>query len=52
MFEEEEEESSWREIEWKAEMLNLACVDSARELFGGFTRAGERGRVRVSLGGY
>lgn len=47
----EEEQGSWRETEWKAEMLALACVDSARKLFGGFTHAGARGRIRVSLVG-
>ena len=44
-----EDEGTWRGVEWKAEVLNLACVDGASGWFGGYANAGVAGRIRITL---
>ena len=45
------DEGTWRAVEWKAELLNLACVDGARTSgwFGGYANAGVAGRINITL---
>lgn len=43
------DEGTWRDVEWKAEMLNLACVDGASGRFGGYANTGVAGRIRIIL---
>ena len=43
------DEGTWRGVEWKAEMLNLACVDGASGRFGGHANTGVAGRIRITL---
>ena len=41
------EEGTWADVEYKAEMLNLACVD--RGSFGGYMNAGLNGWINIVL---
>ena len=43
------DEGTWRGVEWKAEVLNLACVDGASGWFGGYANAGVAGRIKITL---